>query len=134
MLGPFVPKDFLVAPHLFGNPLASWRPWDPEDDTRVARAWLQHCFVGRISVAIEEETSGIADFALQVGDAERTVKSKLAGRLPIGLDDVVGWSFLLGVDKYPQINQRRDLLPPDGLVRSDFTADVVPMPRRQKGS
>ena len=130
----FVPKDFLVAPSLFGRPQASWKPWEPEGELLVAKAWLQHCFVERVVVAIEEDTDGIEAFALQVSAAVRTVKDKLCGRQPIVVDDLVAWPMVLGVDKYPRIEQRSRFLPPTELVRTDFEADVLPIARPKAGA
>jgi hypothetical protein len=134
MADRFTPRNFLVAPSLFGNLQANWRPWETEDELFVARAWFQHLFVGRIFVAIEEDTDGIEDFAVHAGTASRTIKDKLSGRQPIGIDDLVTWSFLLGVDKYPRVEQRGDLLPPPDMVRTDVEADVVPMARSKEGA
>jgi hypothetical protein len=82
----FVPKGLLVAPQLFGHLQAGGRPWKPVEATRVAWAWLQHRFVGRIHVAIEEETGGTADFAVRAVCSERSIKE----RVPIAVDDFVG--------------------------------------------
>jgi hypothetical protein len=133
MADHFSPKDFLVAPQLFGHPDAGWRPWDPAEAAQVARAWLQHRFVGRITVAIEEETEGIQDFSRRVGLAVRSVKDKLAGRQPIVVDDLINWPLVLGADKYPRIEQSSDFLPPSELVRSGYKAEVVPIARQKQG-
>jgi|SRR5580658_5322132 hypothetical protein len=131
----FVPRNYLVAPSLFGQTsLANWSPWDSQDEASVARAWLQHRFVERVRVAIEEDLGGVANFALTIGARERTVAKKLGGHLPIGLDDLLSWPMALGADKYPAIEDRSDFLPPPELVRTDAMADVLPMARSSEGS
>lgn len=130
MSAAFVPKRYLVAPDYFGlSSKASWKPWSPAEEHKVARSWLQHRFAEMINLAIAEETGGPEEFAQMVGGSSRTIHDKLVGRTPIGIDDLVTWPMVLGAGKYPRIETLTDFLPPAELVRSDYKDNVVSITR-----
>lgn len=108
----FEPRSFLYVPRWFGiRADAAWKPWDPDEESQVALAYLQHRVALTATQVIEEGNRSSANVAESLGISDGQLRHKLKGEVPFTALDIVRWPLVLGIDFLPELQSKADLLP-----------------------